>query len=192
MEYVKKIEKEELNQLPIKFFKGAIHLVSNMDEFYKILPKLSMIKEYGFDTETRPSFKKGTNHKVALLQLSTVDEAFLFRLNKMGLPDELLEILADRNKIKVGAAIRDDIKALKAIKEYTQAGFVDLQIMVKELGFESFSLKKLSALVLGFRISKSQQLSNWEANELTPQQLTYAATDAWVSLKIYKGLLNNR
>ncbi|MCD6346866.1 MAG: 3'-5' exonuclease domain-containing protein 2, partial [Bacteroidales bacterium] len=162
------------------------------DEFNRILPKLSAAKEYGFDTETKPSFKKGANHKVALLQLSTDDEAFLFRLNKIGLPDELIEILADTNKIKVGAAIRDDIKSLKAIKEYTQAGFVDLQVMVKELGFESFSLKKLSALVLGFRISKSQQLSNWEANELTPKQLTYAATDAWVSLKIYKGLLNNR
>ena len=192
MEYAKKIDSTELNQLPLKFFKGPIHLVSDIDDYFQILPRLMKIKDFGFDTETRPSFKKGLKHKVALLQLSSADEAFLFRLNKIGLPDGLIQIFSDEKRIKVGAAIRDDIKSLISIKPFTPAGFVDLQIQVKDLGFESFSLKNLAAIVLGFRISNSQQLSNWEANELSPQQATYAATDAWVSLKVYQNLINNR
>ncbi len=192
MEYVKKIEGEVLNQLPLRFFEGPVNLISDLKDLNNALPRLFQAKEFGFDTETRPSFKKGVKHQVALLQLATSEEVYLFRLNKIGLPDELIDLLADKSKIKVGAAIRDDIKSLAELKSFEQSGFVDLQEMVKKLGFESFSLKKMTAIVLGFRISKSQQLSNWEAEELTPKQITYAATDAWVSLKVYQSLLNNR
>lgn len=191
MEFAKRIDNDEVNELPLRFFQGRIHIVSTMDECREIIPKLHNINEFGFDTETRPSFKKGKIHKVALLQLSTDNEAYLFRLNKIGLPDELKQILSDSGKIKVGAAIRDDIKSLSSINPFAAKGFVDLQDEVKKIGFESFSLKKLGAIVLGFRISKSQQLSNWNADKLSSQQLVYAATDAWVSLLVYRGLRNN-
>ena len=125
------------------------------------------------------------------MQLSTEKEAFLFRLNKIGLPAELCSILADPNIVKVGAAIRDDIKSLISISSFDATGFIDLQDEVRKIGFESFSLRKMAAIVLGFRISKSQQLTNWDADELTRQQLVYAATDAWVSLLVCKGLHNS-
>jgi len=191
MEFTKRIDNAEVNEMPLQFFQGDIHLVSTISEYQKIIPKILKNNELGFDTETRPSFKKGANNKVALLQLSTEKEAFLFRLNKIGLPNELCKILSDPKIIKVGAAIRDDIKSLISINSFNANGFIDLQDEVRKLGFESFSLKKLTAIVLGFRISKSQQLSNWDADELTHQQLIYAATDAWVSLKVHRGLRNN-
>jgi len=191
MEFIKRIDNAEVNEMPLRFFEGEIHLVSNINEYQKIIPKLLKSKMLGFDTETRPSFKKGVHNRVALLQLSTEKEAFLFRLNKIGLPKELCDILANPDITKVGAAIRDDIKSLKSISPFNASGFFDLQDEVRKLGFESFSLKKMAAIVLGFRISKSQQLSNWDADVLTKPQLVYAATDAWVSLMICEGLRNN-
>lgn len=191
MEFAKRIDNTEVNELPLRFFEGRTHVISSMDDYYSVIPMLLKSKELGFDTETRPAFKKGVNNSVALLQLSTETEAFLFRLNKIGLPKDLRRILSDPKRIKVGAAIRDDIKSLTSIQSFVPGGFVDLQNEVRDLGFESFSLKKLAAIVLGFRISKSQQLSNWDADELSPQQIVYAATDAWVSLLVYKGLRNN-
>lgn len=191
MEFKKRIDNSEVNEMPLRFFEGNIHLVSSISEYQVVIPKLLKSKILGFDTETRPSFKKGVINKVALLQLSTEKEAFLFRLSKIGLPEELCSILADPKITKVGAAIRDDIKSLKSIHPFEAAGFVDLQDEVRKLDFESFSLKKLAAIVLDFRISKSQQLSNWDAEELTRSQLVYAATDAWVSLLVCIGLRNN-
>ncbi len=192
MEFAKSIDKDGIGKLPLKRFEGTIHVVSDLQSFYHVLPHLKLCPVLGFDTETKPSFKKGVKNKVALLQLSSTDEAFLFRLNKIGLPNELVQILADSEVVKVGAAIRDDIKSLIRLKKFSPNGFIDLQSLVQELGFVSFSLKKLSAIVLGFRISKSQQLSNWEADELTEKQAIYAATDAWVSLKVYLGIKNNK
>lgn len=191
MEFTKRIDNAEVNEMPLRSFQGDIHLVSNISEYQEVIPKLLKSKELGFDTETRPSFKKGVSNKVALLQLSTEKEAFLFRLNKIGLPAEICSILADPNIMKVGVAIRDDIKSLISISSFDANGFIDLQDEVRKLGFESFSLKKMAAIVLGFRISKSQQLSNWNADKLIHSQLVYAATDAWVSLLICKGLRNN-
>ena len=132
MEYVKKIEGEVLNQLPLRFFEGPVNLISDLKDLNNALPRLFQAKEFGFDTETRPSFKKGVKHQVALLQLATSEEVYLFRLNKIGLPDELIDLLADKSKIKVGAAIRDDIKSLAELKSFEQSGFVDLQEMVKK------------------------------------------------------------
>ena len=191
MEFAKRIDNADVNEMPLRSFHGSIHLISSLEEANAALPRLASQKELGFDTETRPAFKKGINNQVALLQLSTPHDAFLFRLNRVGLPDELLKILSDSSIVKVGAAIRDDIKSLISIQNFTANGFVDLQNEVKKLEFESFSLRKLTAIVLGFRISKSQQLSNWDADELSQAQRVYAATDAWVSLMIYKGLRTN-
>jgi len=185
----KSISKEELNELPLESFNGEIVVVDLENDLKKILPYLKKQKILGFDTETRPTFKKGALNEVALLQLSTKKTAFIFRLNKMGLPDELVSILANPEIIKVGVAIGDDIKELKRRSKFSHAGFIEIQEKVKDFEIENFGLKKLSGLLLGFRISKAQQTSNWEAEKLTEAQIRYAATDAWVSLEIYNKLL---
>jgi len=182
---IKSISNEELNELPVHAFEGKITIIDSARDAKKISPFLKSQKELGFDTETKPSFKKGQKNKVALLQLSTKDNAFLFRLNKMGLPDCIIEILSDSNIIKTGVAIHDDIAALKKLNKFTPAGFIEIQDIAKEMEFENLGLKKLSGILMGFRISKAQQTSNWELSELSQAQLRYAATDAWVSLEIY-------
>jgi ribonuclease D len=190
MENNEAITYDELKDLPLRTFPGEIVLLNNYEQARHVANELAAYPILGFDTETRPSFKKGNTNKVALLQLSTDNKAYIFRLNQYDLPLEILKILSDPNIIKAGVAIRDDIKALKSNRHFLPEGFVELQDVAKEKGLNSFSLKKLSGLVLGFRISKAQQLSNWEANELTEAQLQYAATDAWVSYLIYKTFKN--
>jgi ribonuclease D len=145
----------------------------------------------GFDTETKPSFKKGVTNKVALLQLSTRNTAYLFRINQIGLPREIVAILADKDILKPGVAIRDDIKGLQELVNFKPSGFVELQDEAKDMGIQNFSLKKLTAIACGFRISKGQQLSNWEAAELTEAQQLYAATDAWAALVIFEHFSTN-
>jgi ribonuclease D len=186
----KSISKEELQKLPIKAFEGKVIVVNSRDDMKKAISYLQKQKILGFDTETRPTFKKGALNKVALLQLSTETTAILFRLNKIGLPLELTSILSNKNIIKAGVAIDDDLKSLKKLTKFTPNGFIEIQQKVKEFDIENFGLKKLSGLLLNFNISKTQQTSNWELDPLTPAQIKYAATDAWVSLKIYKALIN--
>lgn len=185
----KSISKEELNELPVSAFMGKIVLVEQESDVKKAIHFLNNQQRLGFDTETRPTFKKGRMNKVALLQLSTDDTAFLFRLNKMGLSKDLTGVLSNPCIVKTGVAIKDDLKDLRALTDFEPAGFVELQEKVKEFEIENFGLKKLSGLLLGFRISKAQQTSNWEAEQLTEAQLKYAATDAWVSLGIYNKLI---
>lgn len=185
----KSISNDELAELPLSSFEGVIHLIEQPEDLDLVLEYLSRQTILGFDTETRPAFKKGQIYPVSLLQLSTSDQAFLIRINKVGLPAGLIKILASPKILKIGVAIRDDIKILQRIVPFKPAGFIELQDLVKVYGIENFSLKKLSALVLGFRISKSARLTNWDAPELSEQQLIYGATDAWVSCEIYKQLL---
>ncbi len=183
------ITNEDLNELPIKSFEGEIVIVDVARDIKKVIPYLKKQKILGFDTETRPTFKKGVKNEVALLQLSTKKRVFLFRLNKMGFNSELINLLSNPDIIKVGVAIADDLKDLKRLADFTPASFVEIQEKVKELEIENFGLKKLAGLLLGFRISKAQQTSNWEVEKLTVAQINYAATDAWVSLEIYNRLL---
>ncbi|HDR52265.1 MAG TPA: 3'-5' exonuclease domain-containing protein 2 [Mariniphaga anaerophila] len=185
------ITKEELTELPLKWFNGDIYVIDKPGQVDDVAEYLSAQSVIGFDTETRPSFKKGVVNKVSLLQLATLNDAFLIRVNKVGLPASLREILASPNIIKPGVAIRDDIKGLQGISRFNPGGFVELQDYARDLGIQNFSLKKMAAIVLGFRISKSQQLSNWEADHLTEAQQIYAATDAWTSLKIYQHFPTN-
>jgi ribonuclease D len=180
------ITKEELAELPLKWFEGEIVIVDNERTLREAVDFLSQQPELGFDTETKPAFKKGVFNRVALLQLSTEERAFLIRTNQIGLPEEICSILSNPKIIKSGVAIRDDIKGLQILRKFTPAGFVELQDSAQELGIQNFSLKKLTAIACGFRISKGQQLTNWEADELTEKQQRYAATDAWTSLKIYE------
>ncbi len=186
---VKSISNEALNELPIEGFNGKIVVIEYARDVKKVYPYLKNQTQLGFDTETRPSFKKGRKNKVALLQLSTADTAFLFRLNKMGLPKALCDILSDPNIIKTGVAIHDDVIGLQQLAPFTPHGFVEIQDMAKAMEIQNLGLKKLSGLFMGFRISKAQQTSNWELEDLSEAQLRYAATDAWVSLEIYLKML---
>ena len=186
--YRESIDKEELAELPLVQFEGNIQLVESKEDYLASVEYLSKQKMLGFDTETKPAFKKGVINEVALLQLSTEDKAFLFRLNKIGLGNALKGILENPEIQKIGVAIRDDIKSLQKLNNFKPGGFVELQEHVKDFGIHDFSLKKISAIVLGCRISKSQRITNWEAPELTEAQQIYAATDAWISHRIFESL----
>ena len=186
--YQSSIDKEELRGLPLGRFSGEIHMIDSMRGVRKFLPVLLKEEVLGFDTETRPSFKKGQQNHTALLQLSTNFHAFLFRITTLGLPDQLITLFENRDIRKIGAALRDDILDLQKVKSFKPENFIDLQKYVEAFGIESKGLNKLSGIVLGFRISKSQQVSNWEADPLTKAQQVYAATDAWISYRIYKEL----
>ncbi len=190
--YSKTISREELEKLEIKAFDGKIILIEDTERLLDIIDELGRCKILGFDTETRPSFKKGRINKVALLQLSCRKKTYLIRLNKTGMPVRLANILSNPSIIKVGVAIRDDIIALNKLRIFKQAGFVDLQDMVKKYGIENFGLKNICGIILGFRISKAQQLSNWEQEILDESQLRYAATDSWVPHEIYNRLIENK
>ena len=189
--YVENISAQELEKYDLSWFKGELVVIEDIVTFKNNFPRLLSSAVLGFDTETRPSFHKGRNNKVSLIQLATADLACLFRINKIGIPPELAELLADPEIIKAGVAIHDDIRILKRIKKFEPEGFVDLQKLVREFGIQSSGLKKLSAIVLGFRISKRQQVTDWEAAQLSEAQQVYAATDAWVCLQIYTKLIHD-
>ncbi|MCL2327178.1 MAG: 3'-5' exonuclease domain-containing protein 2 [Bacteroidetes bacterium] len=184
----KSISDEEVASYEQQSFAGEIHIVDSHEKMRHAVEYLQNCPVLGFDTETRPAFTKNVKYDVALLQLSNDKHAFLFQLQKTGIPRNLAKLLASPKICKVGVAVRDDIVKLHELCNCKMHGFVDLQAIAKQLGIENISLKKLTAIVLGFRISKKQQTSNWEMNSLTPAQKNYAATDAWVSYEMYKRL----
>lgn len=187
-----KITKEEIESKPILKFEGDIIVVDNLKNIQNAINELNNATILGFDTETKPSFRKGTKNKVALLQLSTNEKAWLFRLNKIGLPEELANVLANTNIIKVGVAIHDDILTLQKLRKFKPQSFIDLQKIAKNYNIEHLGLKPLAAIVLDAKISKSQQLSNWESQTLTDGQCVYAATDAWVTRRIYTKMIHTK
>lgn len=150
--YPENITPEEILKYELSWFKGKIEVIDDMASFRRVIPALKKERLLGFDTETRPSFKKGHRNKVSLIQLASKDLACLFRVGKIGIPDDLASILADPAILKAGVAVHDDIRYLKGINGFVPAGFVDLQQLVKEYGIQSAGLKKLTAIVLGFRI----------------------------------------
>ncbi len=186
--FLNNITKDDIKKLPVRHFPGKIWLIDEFSKLYLLEEKLFHEKVLGFDTETRPSFRKGKKHQVSLLQLATEDEAYLIRLNKVGLPDSIIRVFEDENIKKIGLALRDDIRALTHLKSFKPGGFIDLQQYVKHFEILDNGLKKLTANILGFRISKKQQTSNWEKDILDNDQLVYAATDAWVCHQIYDTL----
>lgn len=184
-----KIAKEQVNELPLGHFEGDIVLIEDENLVAEAIEELRKYRLIGFDTETRPSFRKGVKYDVSLLQLSTPEKAFLFRLNHVGFPNEVKTLLEDPNRVKIGAAVRDDIKALKKLDpSFKQASFFDLNEELKKVGFHNVGVRNLSAMVLNIRISKSEQVSNWEAEKLSKKQQLYAATDAWACLEIFEEL----
>lgn len=187
MKYQSSITEEEIKLLPRREFNGEIYLIDTFKKLDMALPLLEDKEILGFDTETRPSFKKGPNNDIALLQLATSDEAFLFRINYIGLPEPLKGLFEDDAVLKIGLALKDDLIGLKRFEDFTPSSFIDLQDLAKELSIQNNGLKKLAAIFLNFRVSKSrsQRLSNWERDILTPRQVKYAATDAWVCYELY-------
>lgn len=191
--YIESITPAELDKLEYASFPGRIQVIDSVGaEFNRAITYLRSQKIIGFDTETRPCFSPNQpRYGVALLQLSGPEKAYLFRVNKMGMHRRLCNILADPRIIKVGAAIHDDIRGLQKLRGFTPDAFVDLQKIVWEYGIRDKSVKKMTAIILGFRISKTQQLSNWEAETLSDSQCSYAATDAWVCREMYINLMRS-
>lgn len=187
------ITPEEIEALPMTSFPGKITVIDSQGiAFFKALDYLGRQKVIGFDTETKPSFTAHHYHNgVALLQLSGPDKAFLFRLKSLSMYRLLFRVLANPKVIKVGAAVSDDIHGLQRYNNFKPAGFMDLQQIVWEWGIRDKSVKKMSAIILGIRISKREQLSNWEAENLSDSQKRYAATDAWVCREMYMKLLES-
>lgn len=190
--YIAKIDNETTAQLPAAEFRGRIYVIDREEQIAEACRYLATQPLLGFDTETRPSFRAGVSFRVSLLQLSSRDRCYLFRLNKIALARPLLKLLENPNILKVGADVGGDLRGLHQLRHFREAGFVDLQTMVAEWGIEEKSLRKMSAIVLGKRVSKAQRLSNWESASLTDKQQLYAATDAWVCVCIYEALRANK
>ena len=186
------IEKSEVAKYPTAQFEGRIITIDTAEEAERAARALLKESILGLDTETRPSFRKGVHHDVSLLQLSTADTCFLFRLCRTGLTDTLIELLESKEIKKIGVSLHDDFNMLKARRSFTPGSFVELQKYVSAFGIEEMSLQKIYAIIFAQRISKSQRLTNWEAKTLTPSQQSYAATDAWVCREIYNKLTANK
>ncbi|MBO4724525.1 MAG: 3'-5' exonuclease domain-containing protein 2 [Bacteroidaceae bacterium] len=185
IELPNKIEKSYIADKPRVVFDGIIEEIDTEEKAQKAIETLSKETVVGFDTETRPSFIRGVAHKIALLQLSTNTNAYLFRLNKMGIPDCVVDFLSNPNIIKVGISIKDDFHSMSSRRKFNAAGFVELQDLCGEMGIEEKGLQKMYCLLFNERISKNQQLSNWEIDSLTESQRQYAAIDAWACLRIF-------
>lgn len=188
MSFIPSISNDEVAALEAVHFGGKIEVVDSTEQLLKACKVLSTQTLIGFDTETRPSFKAGVTNKISLMQLSTATHCYLIRLNHIPLLRELLAILQNERIKKIGADVKNDISGLNKLRHFTPRGFVDLQQEVAKYGIEDKSLRKISGIVLGKKVSKAQRLSNWEAKQLTPQQQMYAATDAWVCVEIYNRL----
>lgn len=184
----KKISKEAINELPLAHWQGKVQVIATAEEAAAVAQQCSREHLLGFDTETRPAFRKGQKFMPSLLQLATSEAVFLFQVQSSGLVEPLLEILADATITKAGVAPSFDLHSLQELTPFTPAGFVDLSTMARQRGLKNHGLRGLAALVCGIRISKSARTSNWANPHLSPQQIQYAATDAWISREIYLGL----
>ena len=182
------IEKQVINQMPVVAFPGHIHIIDAVSQVKSAVSALRTMPIVGFDTETRPSFRRGERHQMALLQLSNENDAFLFRINRTGIPTPLKQYLEDPGIIKVGLSTTDDFHQLTRLSDIHPAGFIEVQQLVKQYGITDMSLQKIYAILFQQKISKNQQLTNWEASQLSDAQQRYAAIDAWACLRIYERL----
>ena len=190
--YQAKIDKEIVKDMPIAQTDCQIELIDSPDEVDKAVKYLLRSKVVGFDTESKPSFTKGKSNKIALMQISTQKRCFLFRLQMIGKNQRLKEFLENENIKKIGVAIHGDLRNLRVWSKFEPKNFVDLQNIVGDYGIEELGLQKIYAIIFGKKISKSQQLSNWEAKILNRSQQVYAATDAWACRQIYLKLTKNK
>ena len=183
-----KFDKKQISSLPRAVFEGRIHVIISRRQAEKAVDYLLSQPILGVDTETRPSFSRGTVYRVALLQVSTHDTCFLFRLNIIGLTPALIHLLEDTTVPKIGLSWHDDLNGLQKIGRFNPGYFIDIQDHVREIGIEDLSLQKLYANLFGCQISKAQRLTNWERDVLDVKQQAYAATDAWACIQIYEEL----
>lgn len=186
-----KITKERIRELSIETFDGEIIVIDKVEDVADAVNYLKQFKVIGFDTETKPVFRKNASNKVALMQLSTLDKCFLFRLNLIQYPDELDDLICSKDVMKVGLSLRDDFAALRQRSDCSPLNFIDLQTFVKDYGIKDMSLQKIYAILFNKKIAKNQRLSNWEAKTLKESQKMYASIDAWACLKIYNYLIKN-
>ena len=183
-----RIGKEEINQLPLTCWEGPTFLVRSAHEITEAVQCLSRAPRLGFDTETRPAFKKGQKFLPSLLQLATGEEVYIFQLQTTGLGESLRGILEDASIVKAGVAPDFDLLSLQELAPFTPGGFADLAHVARSKGIKNHGLRGLAAAICGIRISKSARTSNWASKELTPQQIRYAATDAWIGWELYRRL----
>ena len=179
------IDKNTIQTLPLTSFEGEVIIVDTPDKIQEAIDYLSQFTILGVDTEARPSFKRGVHYPTALVQVATLERCYLFRLTHVGMPRELATIFADPQICKVGLAFKDDLNGLRRRRDFKPANCVDLQSIVCKYGIMELGLQKIFAIIFGKRISKAQQLTNWESSYLTPEQSRYASTDAWATLSIY-------
>ena len=189
--YMHHISKELLQWMPIAAFEGEVIVVDHEDQIAAAVAYLSRQRTIGVDTEARPSFQRGTHYPTALVQIATHERCYLFRLTHIGMPQALADIFANPDICKVGLAFKDDINGLRRRRNFVPANCVDVQSLVARYGILDLGLQKIFAICFGKKISKTQQLTNWENSHLTPEQARYASTDAWATLLIYEDLLNH-
>jgi ribonuclease D len=188
-QHLRAYTKADINEMPLHRYEGTIVVVRTEKQRTQALKEMAGETLLGFDTETRPVFKKGKKPgPPSLVQLATAEKAYVFQINLLPLCNGLCDLLADPDIIKTGVAVRDDILGLQRLAEFTPSGFIDLSDVTARANMQTHGLRNMAANLLGFRISKSAQCSNWAKDKLTPQQINYAATDAWVSRELYVAL----
>ena len=183
--YLRKPSKDEINALPIQRYQGEVKVIRTQEELDLALPRLRRESVLGFDTESRPAFHKGKYYPPSLVQLAGADMVYIIQLVWLPMGEALASLLADPYILKVGAAINDDLKELQKLYDFTPDGILDLGDFAKRLGLETYGLRSLAALLMDVRISKAARCSNWAGKKLHAQQISYAATDAWIGRELY-------
>ena len=187
--YIHRIDKELIQTMPLSAFEGEVVIVDREEQVREAVDYLRTQPVVGVDTEARPSFQRGIHYPTALVQIASHERCYLFRLTHIGMPQELADLFADEKICKVGLAFKDDINGLRRRRDFMPANCVDVQSLVTKYGILDLGLQKMFAICFGKKISKSQQLTNWENSHLTPEQARYASTDAWATLLIYEDLM---
>lgn len=187
--YPDQISKDQLDALPVAKFQGQVRIIDTRANIKAAISELMQADALGIDTETKPCFIPGKRNQVSLLQISTDEVCYLFRLNKIGMPEELIELLEDPNILKVGLSLKDDKTTLRRLADFEPKGFVELQSLCPGYGIRDASLQKIYGIIFSEYMSKGQRMSNWEATNLSPAQQHYAALDAWACLRIYRELM---
>ncbi|MCQ2342115.1 MAG: 3'-5' exonuclease domain-containing protein 2 [Paludibacteraceae bacterium] len=188
--FIHRISKEAIQEMPVVVFEGEVIVVDRPEQVQEAVAYLQMQPVLGVDTEARPSFTRGIHYPTSLVQIASEERCYLFRLNRIGMPQALCDVFANRNICKVGLAFKDDLNGLRRLHDFRPANCVDIQSICIQYGILDLGLQKIFAICFGKKISKAQQLTNWENLQLTPEQAHYASTDAWATLLIYKELLD--
>lgn len=179
---------DEIMALPLRRYEGPIEVVRDDEKLAAVVKKCKAAKILGFDTESRPSFRPGQSYPVSIIQLATADAAYIIQLKPIKDPQPIFHLLSDPKVVKAGVALDQDLRKLKQLKEFAPAGFVDIAPLVARIGLRKSGLRSLAAIMLGFRVSKGAQRSNWSLDRLSESQIVYAATDAWISRELYMAL----